>query len=221
MPTVQIQSGSDPYENLIQGASKKYGVPANLIKAVIKQESGGHNNRISNKGAGGLMQLMPDTARGLGVTNVMDPAQNIDAGTRYLAQAIKTNKSIPLGLAAYNAGQGRVNQAGGKIPNIPETQNYVKSIMAMYGGGNIDLSAISGGSDTTGTSFGLGTTIVNGIKDIFKTLFTDTTRIVIYIILFALMVFFGYKALQGSPPAAAATSTTKKIIKTAIKVMPK
>ena len=222
MPTVQIQSGSDPYETYIQNASKKYGVPANLIKAVIKQESGGKSTAVSKAGAGGLMQLMPATARGLGVSNVYDPAQNIDGGTRYLAQAIKTNNgSIPLALAAYNAGQGRVNQAGGKIPNIPETQNYVKSIMAMYGGGNIDLSAISGGSDTAGTSFGLGTTIVNGIKDIFKTLFTDTTRIVIYIILFALMVFFGYKALQGSPPAAAATSTTKKIIKTAIKVMPK
>src|SRR5206468_12128944 len=129
MPTVQIQSGSDPYETYIQNASKKYGVPANLIKAVIKQESGGKSTAVSKAGAGGLMQLMPATARGLGVSNVYDPAQNIDGGTRYLAQAIKTNNgSIPLALAAYNAGQGRVNQAGGKIPNIPETQNYVKSI---------------------------------------------------------------------------------------------
>jgi Transglycosylase SLT domain len=219
MPNVQIGSGSSPYESLIQNASQKYGVPENLIKAVIKQESGGHNDRVSNKGAGGLMQLMPKTAASLGVTNVWDPAQNIDAGTRYLAQAIKTNQSIPLGLAAYNAGQGNVNKAGGKIPNIPETQNYVKSIMAMYGGGNIDLSQISaGGSDS---SLSLGGSIVNGIQNIFQTLFTDATRMLLYVILFALMVFFGYKALQGSPPVQAAGSTTKKIVKTAIKVIPK
>jgi hypothetical protein len=219
MPNVQIESGSSPYESLIQNASKKYGVPENLIKAVIKQESGGHNDRVSNKGAGGLMQLMPKTAASLGVTNVWDPAQNIDAGTRYLAQAIKTNQSIPLGLAAYNAGQGNVNKAGGKIPNIPETQNYVKSIMAMYGGGNIDLSQISaGGSDS---SLSLGGSIVNGIQNIFQTLFTDATKMLLYVILFALMVFFGYKALQGSPPVRAAGSTTKKIVKTAIKVIPK
>jgi hypothetical protein len=226
MPNVQIGSGSSPYESLIQNASQKYGVPANLIKAVIKQESGGHNDRVSNKGAGGLMQLMPKTAASLGVTNVWDPAQNIDAGTRYLAQAIKTNNSIPLGLAAYNAGQGNVNKAGGKIPNIKETQDYVKNIMAMYGGGNIDFSQISaGGSDS---SFSLGGSIVNGIQKIFQTLFTDATKMLLYVILFALMVFFGYKALQGSPPANTAIqatrkagSTTKKIVKTAIKVIPK
>jgi Transglycosylase SLT domain len=211
--------GSSPYENMIQNASQKYGVPANLIKAVIKQESGGKSTAVSGKGAGGLMQLMPATARGLGVSNVYDPAQNIDGGTRYLAQKIKDNNgSIPLALAAYNAGQGRVNQAGGKIPNIPETQNYVSSIMSMYGGGNVDLSAISDGS---GNSFDIGGNIVNGIQNIFQTLFTDTTRIVIYIILFGLMIFFGYKALQGSPPANAAGFTAKKVIKTAIKVIPK
>jgi hypothetical protein len=224
--TVVIGSGSSPYENLIANASQKYGVPENLIKAVIKQESGGKSTAVSGKGAGGLMQLMPATAASLGVKNVYDPAQNIDGGTRYLAQAIKTNNgSIPLALAAYNAGQGRVNQAGGKIPNIPETQNYVSSIMAMYGGGNVDLSAINAGGSNT---LDIGGSIVNGIQNIFRTLFTDTIKVFMYIILFGLMVFFAYKALQGSPPASAAIQTTKsagatakKVVKTAIKVIPK
>jgi hypothetical protein len=219
MPNVQIGSASSPYENLIQNASSKYGVPANLIKAVIKQESGGKSTAVSGKGAGGLMQLMPKTAASLGVTNVYDPAQNIDAGTRYLAAGIKNNNgSIPLALAAYNAGQGRVNQAGGQIPNIPETQNYVKNIMAMYGGGNIDLSAVGG---TGSNPFDIGGNIVNGIQNIFKTLFTDTVKVLLYVILFALMIFFGYKALQGSPPVNAAGSGTKKAIKTIVKVIPK
>jgi len=228
MPQVQINAGSTKYESLIQNASEKYGVPANLIKAVIKQESGFNPNAHSGAGAAGLMQLMPATARGLGVSNVYDPAQSIDGGTRYLANAIKNNKgSVPLALAAYNAGQGAVNKYGG-IPPYKETQNYVKSIMAMYGSGNVNVSGISDGSDGSGNSFDLGGGIVNGIQNIFSTLFTDTLKIVMYIILFALMVFFGYKALQGSPPANAAIQTTKKagdttkkIIKTAIKVIPK
>lgn len=225
MPTVQVNAGSTKYESLIQNASQKYGVPANLIKAVIKQESGFNPNAHSGAGAAGLMQLMPATARGLGVTNVYDPAQSIDGGTKYLANAIKHNNgSVPLALAAYNAGQGAVNKYGG-VPPYKETQNYVKSIMTMYGSGNVQVSGISDGS---GNTFDLGGGIVNGIQKIFSTLFTDTIKIVLYIILFALMVFFGYKALQGSPPASAAIQTTrkagdtaKKIVKTAIKVMPK
>jgi phage shock protein PspC (stress-responsive transcriptional regulator) len=225
MPTVQIGSGSTPYESTIQTASQTYGVPANLIKAVIKQESGFNPNAHSGAGAAGLMQLMPSTAAGLGVNNVYDPQQSIMGGTKYLAQALKNNNgSVPLALAAYNAGQGAVNKYGG-IPPYKETQNYVSSIMSMYGSGNVNVSGISDGS---GNMFDIGGNIVNGIQNIFRTLFTDTVKIFLYIILFALMVFFGYKALQGSPPAAAAIqttkkagSTTKKIVKTAIKVIPK
>lgn len=113
----------------VQAASSKYGLPQNLILAVIDQESGRDPNSVSSAGAQGLMQLMPDTAKTLGVTNAFDPVQNVDAGTRYLADMVHQFGSIPLGLAAYNAGPGAVQSYGG-IPPYSETQNYVKSILA-------------------------------------------------------------------------------------------
>lgn len=226
MGSVTIQSGST-YDQYITNASSKYGVPAELIKAVIKQESGGNANARSGAGAGGLMQLMPKTAAGLGVTNVYDPAQNIDGGTKYLAQKIKDNNgSIPLALAAYNAGQGAVNKYGG-IPPYKETQNYVSSIMSSFGSGNVDLGALNP-SGSTSNPLDIGSTIVNGFQKIFQMIVTDTTKFMIYLILFFVFVFFGYKALQGSPPVSSAISTGKqagsaarKTVKTIIKVMPK
>jgi soluble lytic murein transglycosylase-like protein len=120
----------DPFtlKNLAKSASDQYGIPVQLILSVIHQESGGNPNAISSAGAQGLMQLMPDTAAALGVTNVFDPVQNVNAGTHYLAQLLNRFRSVPLALAAYNAGPEAVTRYQG-IPPYAETQNYVQSIL--------------------------------------------------------------------------------------------
>ena len=128
-----------PYAADIQAASQKYGVPAALIEGVIQQESGFNPNAQSGAGAGGLMQLMPSTAAGLGVTNVYDPAQSIDGGTHYLRDQLdRFGGDVRLALAAYNAGPGAVATYGG-VPPYPETQSYVSDVLenyARYSGGS-------------------------------------------------------------------------------------
>jgi soluble lytic murein transglycosylase-like protein len=120
----------DAYSSIVNQASQQYGVPANLIQAVIQQESSGNPNAVSSAGAQGLMQLMPATAKSLGVTNPFDPTQNIDGGAQLLSQLLtRYNGNTALALAAYNAGPTAVDNAGG-VPNYPETQNYVQSILA-------------------------------------------------------------------------------------------
>ncbi|MFZ2397618.1 MAG: transglycosylase SLT domain-containing protein [Smithella sp.] len=120
------------YEPLIVQASTKYSVDSDIVRAVIKVESNFNNRAVSPKGAQGLMQLMPQTARELGVTDPFEPESNIHGGVLYLSRLLNTlNGDLPLSLAAYNAGLERVI-AGKKIPAIRETRNYVQQVMSQY-----------------------------------------------------------------------------------------
>jgi hypothetical protein len=116
-----------PYADLFVQAGAKYGVSAKLLAAVAKVESSYNPQAVSKAGAQGLMQLMPSTARGLGVTNSFDPAQAINGAAKLLAKNLKEFKSVPLALAAYNAGGGAVHKYGG-IPPFSETQAYVPKV---------------------------------------------------------------------------------------------
>ncbi len=118
------------YAPVINHCARKYRIPVSLICGVILQESGGNPRAVSHCGAQGLMQLMPGTARRFGVTNSMDPRQNIEGGTRYLAYLKdRFHGNVPLMVAAYNAGEGNVEKYGNKVPPFAETQNYVPSVL--------------------------------------------------------------------------------------------
>lgn len=118
----------------VENASKKYGVDKKLILSVIKQESGFDKNAVSGAGAEGLMQLMPSTAKELGVSDPFNAQENVDGGTKYLSELLNMyGNNKELALASYNAGPNAVKNAGGDATKLPyETQNYVKSIMKDY-----------------------------------------------------------------------------------------
>lgn len=124
------------FSDLINQASQKYGVSAGLIQSIIKAESNFNPNATSSAGAQGLMQLMPGTARGLGVTNSLDPAQNIEGGTKFLSQLLNHyDGNVRLAVAAYNAGPGAVDKYGG-VPPYQETQTYVNRVLGYYQSAN-------------------------------------------------------------------------------------
>lgn len=127
----QIADRAAKHERAILSYAMQYGVSASLVKAVITKESCFDTQAVSHVGAEGLMQLMPDTARWLKVSDRADVNQNLSAGIRYLSDLRKRFGSEELALAAYNAGPGNVERYGG-IPPFEETQDYVKSVMAIY-----------------------------------------------------------------------------------------
>jgi len=124
-------------DNAIEQAAAQHNVDPNLVRAVVKVESNFNPNAVSRKGAMGLMQLMPSTARQLNVKNPFDPEQNVDAGVRHLKQLLESyGGDVKLTLAAYNAGAGAVARSSG-VPHYAETQNYVRRITNLYYGGSV------------------------------------------------------------------------------------
>jgi len=150
VPAPPQPPAADPlFRNLIAEAASRYGVDAELITSVIVAESNFDPKAVSRKNARGLMQLLPETARRLGVKDIYDPAQNIDGGTRYLRDLLKMyDGDLALTLAAYNAGPGAV-QRYGRIPPYNETIKYVRAIRKTYA--LRKSSADKAGSDAPGT----------------------------------------------------------------------
>jgi len=129
------QASQEEIDQAITMAAARHNVDPNLVRAVIKVESNFNSNAVSRKGAMGLMQLMPATARSLKVQNPFDPEQNVDAGVRHLKQLLENyGGDVNLTLAAYNAGSGAVARSAG-VPRYAETQNYVRRITNLYYGG--------------------------------------------------------------------------------------
>src|ERR1700687_901070 len=127
-----VDFGRDGSEKLVREAADRHRVDPALIRAVIQTESNWNPAAYSNKGAGGLMQLIPTTARRFGVNDVFNPQQNIDGGVHYLKTLLdRYNGNLDMALAAYNAGEGAVDRAHG-IPAFRETRNYVQKVQDAY-----------------------------------------------------------------------------------------
>jgi hypothetical protein len=130
--TVPVGQPPDELDRIVQDAATRHNVDPALVKAVITTESGWNPKAVSNKGAVGLMQLIPGTAQRFGVGNSLDPAQNIEGGTTYLKSLLdRYQGDLPKTLAAYNAGEHAVDLSGG-VPAYPETQKYVQKVTNTY-----------------------------------------------------------------------------------------
>ena len=128
-----VDVSHEPFGDLIRAAAKRYSVDADLITSVIAAESNFDPKAISRRNARGLMQLLPTTAAHLGVKNIFDPQENIDAGTHYLSELLFLYKNdLALTLAAYNAGPERVQRFGQRVPPFAETISYVRRVKQTY-----------------------------------------------------------------------------------------
>ncbi|MEW6602793.1 MAG: lytic transglycosylase domain-containing protein, partial [Nitrospirota bacterium] len=130
----QAAAGRDrDFSQIIHDMSSKYDIEPSLIRAVITVESNWNYNAVSNKGAMGLMQLMPSTAKDMDVDNPFNPEENIEGGTKYLRFLLDKFNDLPLALAAYNAGPKTVEYYG-RVPSITETEQYVRKVLSLYNG---------------------------------------------------------------------------------------
>lgn len=130
-PGMPVGMDRGEIERLVKRYSSHYGIDYRLAMAVIEVESSYRADAVSRAGAEGLMQIMPETQRDLGVTRPFDPEQNIEGGIRYLSMQLERFKSVKLALAAYNAGPEAVQRYGG-VPPYSETQSYVRRVLSIY-----------------------------------------------------------------------------------------
>jgi soluble lytic murein transglycosylase-like protein len=142
-PTAAPAAAPADIDKLVEQTASRFQVDPDLVKAVIRVESGFDAKAVSSKGAMGLMQLVPATAQRFGVANPFDPKQNIEGGVNYLKYLLDLfGGDLNLSLAAYNAGEHTVQRSGG-IPAIPETQNYVRRVTSIYQTGDAPASGSS------------------------------------------------------------------------------
>lgn len=133
IPMTPVEVSQEPFGDLIRAAAKRHSVDADLITSVIAAESNFDPKAISRRDARGLMQLLPETATRLGVKNIFDPQENIDAGTHYLSDLLQLYKNdLALTLAAYNAGPERVQRYGQRVPPFAETISYIRRVQQTY-----------------------------------------------------------------------------------------
>lgn len=134
------------FEGVVDKAAMQHGVNQELLHAVILHESAYDKRAISKAGAMGLMQLMPDTAAGLGIEDPWDPTENVSGGARLLRELLERYQSLELALAAYNAGEASVERYGRQVPPFPETQQYVRKVIDSFRA-NLALAKAAGATD--------------------------------------------------------------------------
>jgi soluble lytic murein transglycosylase-like protein len=159
-PIPRVETSKAPFRELIQAAAARYAVDPDLITSVIAAESNFDPRAISRRNARGLMQLLPQTAARLGVRNIFDPAENINAGSQYLSELLRRyNNNLALTLAAYNAGPQTV-QRYRSVPPYRETQNYVQKVGRNYAQRKSDVSSATGATAATSAKNGSAPSVV-------------------------------------------------------------